>query len=231
MIKKAIIMSGVLAVILLANGASGHKATKFDGMSKSVVELTSPSKNLEGTGFITTGKSGKPVLVTNFHVCNSSKDEMLASRMGEIEDLHTHTLVRDSDHDLCIMTPVPGVPLKIGREPPKFSMLYIVGHPRFRPQTPTTGYYTSEREQEMVYPFNLDGSCPPNTEVYRHIFSSGCLLTTVMGDVTATVFPGNSGSPIVNEEGELVGVINSNDGMNYGSFIPVRYLKNLLKDF
>jgi S1-C subfamily serine protease len=77
---------------------------------------------------------------------------------------------------------------------------------------------------------DAEGKCPPNTDAVQSLFGGFCVLTMELSATTAMVYPGSSGSPIVNASGEVIGVINSTDATNRGNFIPLQYLKEMLDD-
>lgn len=205
-------------------------------LSMSVVKLQIAPDSGGGTGFVTKAKSGKPVTVTNQHVCVGSEtkdkngDYLIASRLGEFEDVKAKILDKDEKLDLCILEGVPGYPLEIGSLPSKFQELLAVGHPSLMEQTPVRGDYTGENTVNIPLPGI--GVCPPGTTPVVSMFGLACILKFVVGDTTMRIFPGNSGSPVVDSNGKLVGVMDSMDTRTgWGSFIPVRFLKDYLEKF
>jgi S1-C subfamily serine protease len=104
-----------------------------------------------------------------------------------------------------------------------------VGHPLLKPLTPSSGYFTAEIIDSIGFNTQPDGTCLPGFELVSGFFGSACLKAMVLQDTTITIFPGNSGSPVTDQAGNVVGVINSSSGYtNYGAMIPLRFLKRLL---
>jgi hypothetical protein len=135
----------------------------------------------------------------------------------------------DRDHDLCLLFSVPGPSLNLSQsELEEFQDLYVVGHPRLNPRTPTEGSYVGEEIAILPDRPDLTGNCPANTKELTILFTKVCLRKMQLAKATFTIYPGNSGSPVVNSAGELVGIVNSANRDNQGGFIPLRYVKEFL---
>lgn len=220
----------VAVLTLIAVRACGALADPYNKMAQSVVKLTKINERGGGTGFLTRGKSGKPVIVTNWHVCSLGA-EMNASRDREFQEIIVKTLEADPIHDLCIMEGVPGVPLPIGDSPNRFDSVYILGHPLLRNLTPSQGHFSAEVKEKIMFGLNSDGSCPPSAELYIGFNGIGCIMELELQDTTALIAPGNSGSPVTDVAGNVIGVINSSNSRGQGSMIPLRHLKKLLEKY
>ena len=63
-------------------------------------------------------------------------------------------------------------------------------------------------------------------------FPAPVLAGTKIIQTTAAISPGSSGGPIVNKDGEVIGIVVStrNDGQNLNFALPVEYLSRLLKN-
>lgn len=213
---------GALIVLILLSGSS----LPFQSVGNSVVKLTGLDMS-GGTGFVVKAKSGNPVTVTNWHVCRlGTAGAMWATKEGAFKNKALKILKDDNKHDLCILEAAPMPALTLGDEPTKFTALYVVGHPLLRSQTPAAGYFVSEVEQPIL----MGSPSDPECNGFRSPW--GCIQTFTIGDTTVPTLPGGSGSPVVDRNGRIVGVVNSVDAQTGGAgVVPLRFVRDLLEQF
>lgn len=143
-----------------------------------------------GTGFIIDGKG---YLVTNYHVIEKAKNIAVQNNKGEFIAKVVHT---DKSKDLAILKieddsfkPYPSVPYAISK--------------------------TSARLAEPIFTLGY----PKNEIVYGQGYLSS--LTGFNGDTLSCQIEiaanhGNSGSPILNKSGEVVGILNARQNSTEG---------------
>lgn len=181
-----------------------------------------------GTGFIVKGNT-KNYTVTNYHVCNHDSPYMYADRRGEFSDVKLRIVTLDYEHDLCLLEPAPGYPLPTGQPPSQFDELIIFGHPKLGLLAPASGVYRGQTVDTMPMSPPQKGSCYPGTVPIFNAEGLRCDISYTLGATTIPTFRGNSGSPVLNVNLEVVGVMQSfDDTMFYGQFVPVQFLKELL---
>jgi hypothetical protein len=172
--------------------------------------------------------SGARVTLSNWHVCQGSKTGiMIAERDGDATRVHLKILDVYPLDDLCVLGPLDGPSIPIGETPSKFQKLFIVGHPYLRPLTGTEGNYIGLGPAPIIFPTEEDGTCLPGFMPAFRLFMSGCQRILTLGDTTIDIKPGNSGSPVVDARGRLVGVANSYSGVG-ASMIPLNRVKLVL---
>lgn len=212
-------------VLILAALSFTPKSTPYHKLSQSVVTVTHGGGG--GTGFLTKGVSGTTYVITNEHVCGN-RDTMVVQRTGDQISYNVPVIKRDAKVDLCALMQVPGEILSIGKEPVRFTEQYVLGHPLLYPQRAVKGIYNGEERVSIAGPKPKQGCNEGEREVDSFFFGTFCLHEMILGQTSIPIYPGNSGSPITDENGDLQGVINSGDQTNNGGFVPLRDLVEFL---
>lgn len=145
---------------------------------------------------------GERFTLTNRHCCqalaikdNSKKARKasfkrfdLAGKFAQIDDTLQEILVLDKKHDLCLLTPdMNRDAFRIAKSYTINEPIHVIGHPRGMPQTIRDGRIVSVEYEVFpwVHPFH----------------TLPMLLISNIG------YGGNSGSPVVDRFGQLVGVV------------------------
>lgn len=198
---------------------------------KSIVKVTNIQGNSGGTGWVTRSE-GKNVIVTNDHVCGVEFGGYVRITQDDGTPSLKRILKRSFVRDLCVVEGVDAPALKLARKPAKrFDPVKVLGHPGLRPTAPATGVFTGNGIVPIGFDVKPDGTCPPEAVAENSLFGSYCVLYMELGYTTVPIMPGNSGSPITNTDGEVIGVINSADSRgNQGMFVPLEYLRDMLND-
>lgn len=153
-----------------------------------------------GTGFVasTTG-----LIFTNRHVVQSKKSVDLTYSDGT--ETTAEVIFRDREKDLAILRPVTArvklpLPLCYATYPKPGDEVFALGNPRGLANTVTRGIVSSVRRAEGEF---------------RTIVPEG----TTLIQTDAAVNPGNSGGPLLNAHGEVVGIVtfkrSAGEGLNF----------------
>jgi S1-C subfamily serine protease len=183
-------------------------------VGESVVKVVSPQTDESGgTGFAVKGASGEDYIMTNRHVCGVGTAGLVKIKFHDGTFLYKRIKHIDKVHDLCLIEGVKGLkPLDIGKDLGVGEFLYVVGHPALRPLTVSSGEYIGREDIELAAEVETREACsgrvlelPP---IYRFIYGVEflCLLKYESMVTTAVIYGGNSGSPVVNRWGQLIGV-------------------------
>lgn len=188
-----------------------------------------------GTGFVVKGESAEPVLVTNSHVCNG-QEWVDVNRLWEERQHKLKVLQDDSEHDLCIVEAPANVPaLSLAPKARKGEYAMVFGHPGLKDLVASPGRVSSRMDIEISIPLK-DGQCNGKIKEVEQVLGplllkqEVCIKTQDALSITNKVEPGNSGSPVLNKWGEVIGVVFAGDGrMNFA--VPLEYLRALLQKY
>lgn len=205
-----------------------------------------------GTGFSIAGKSGKPLIVTNDHICDGVKSGSLTvtDRSGKVT---TRKILFRSDYtDLCLLEgSSEDSTLYLSEVKPEVNdQVLVVGHPRLRPLSNAKGDvvaindsvdFTEKNDKVCDKPKNYKETKKPGNPINNlfeilngeavsdficHIQINNVVMTTVV------IYGGNSGSPVVNWWGDVVGIVFATDtSTNFGYFIPAEEIAFLLEKY
>lgn len=163
-----------------------------------VVMLTSPiNHQTGGTGFVLQAE-GYNVTITNRHVCNLAFQNRLSASKDQGKTWIDLPIVKieTGKPDLCMLIAYPGLPgLTLSLlEPQTNDHVYTIGYPRLHPRRRTYGdFVTLELESD-------EDDLP---EAYL---------------VTTPIQPGNSGSPLLNSDNKVIGVIFALNVVTYDGY-------------
>lgn len=190
-----------------------------------------------GSGFVTIHK-GKSYIISNRHVCNIQKDEdYMYIQYAESDVKHLVKKIKIAkEHDLCALENVRSTNFggfKLAEKMPRIGeQVFSFGFPHGSPATMMDGEFTGEKEIYMPKEYEKDGSCDGLEKELNTFFGT----LTVCGDnyptfqTTTTVYPGNSGSALINQKGEAIGVIFAKGGAIVENFsVPLDYLKRFVE--
>jgi S1-C subfamily serine protease len=162
-----------------------------------VVAFNGDGKQIsQGTGFFV---SNNGALITNYHVLAGAKRASIKTRSGSVYDI-IETLTEDADNDLIAVRaniPTSAIhPLQISSAPvAPGQRIVVVGSPLGLAETISEGIISAIRQVPDI----------------------GRII-----QITAPVSPGSSGSPVVNIQGQIIGVASFNlkGGQNINFAIP-----------
>lgn len=209
-------------------------------VGESVVQVLLPDAIGGGTGFAIKGKSGKEYIMTNKHVCGVA-DANGNVRIKSGGKFYTRKVMyRDSVHDLCLIQGIKGLaPITIGSNQNVGEYQYVIGHPGLRDLTTSVGEYIGRTTVQLIIEAATRQQCDGKVyelSPFQQLFMGMefvCLKSYEALSTSAVIYGGNSGSPVVNVWGNLVGVAfaGSTEQERDNFLVPLRYIKSVLNKF
>lgn len=233
-------MVGAVLAYAMVKAPLMHQNWIIDKTAKNVIKLTPPSNHKRGgTGFQVLSDSGNKYILSNRHVCLLAE----ANEMHAITEDGRATIVRvleiSTITDLCLLTPIPNKPgVKLAKSLELRSEVAVIGHPFLMEITFTKGLLLNYENVEIPM-FGLDEKkCKEfngqikEIPVFFTITMPACVLSINSVRTTAQTYGGNSGSPVVNFYGNLVGVLFAGyTGTIFGYIVPLVDVKEFLKNY
>ena len=189
------------------------------------------------------------------HIMRDSQDGTVLV-MGAEGAMRRRVIEVSDKSDLCLIEDLPGVEgLSVGGEPSIGQAIKVVGHPRLRPLSISHGDIVGEQDVDIIsyilptgdpmadsmigqqIPIK-DAKCDLPKNELREVevnFMGAPLKLKICLNVTrgaymstAVIFPGNSGSPVVDFWGNVIGVAFAADETNWGDIVSNDDLRELL---
>lgn len=189
------------------------KIYPVETIANSQNSIAEKSTEWSGTGFAL--KSG--YIVTNFHVIDGAKSIIIKGVFGDFNKSYKASLIgTDKNNDLALLKIDDSAFCGFGNIP------YAV-----------SSTMSEVGEDIFVLGYPLTSTMGDEIKLTTGIISS---KTGFQGDValyqiSAPIQPGNSGGPLFDRKGNLIGIVNAKhkDAENVGYAIKTSYLKNLIE--
>ena len=227
----AVALAAILGIALEAPVL--HNQYIRSKVGSQVVMLTNKAQTGGGTGFAVQAPSGEVYTLTNAHVCRIKGGLFTMLRHGR--KIRMNIIEISDTSDLCLLNGIKGMEgLKLASGVDIGEELGLVGHPKLMPLTLSRGQLIGyDRALVLVSPGPCeDGMDPPSYVTVEALFGLVCVLDVKAGYTNVVALPGNSGSPMVNFFGNVVGVLFAADGdVFWGLIVPLKQVKDFLKPY
>ena len=206
--------------------------------------FTDTKKYGGGTGVQVALPHGGNAILTNGHVCALKDDhnEILVVSPLLAHPMNRRVISIANFTDLCLIEGIPGLPgLSLGEQSEPGDIVAVVGHPFLMPTTMNRGEIIGEGEVDVGdYEINTpedEANCnqPKNKILTIEGFFGSvkvCVLHLNAIHTTAVIFPGNSGSGVVDARGRIIGLAFAGNGRtNWGLLITLEDIKQFLYSY
>lgn len=221
------------------NGSQLNDFAVREEVEPSVVKVINYKANAVGTGFVIEDKQGQRFILTNRHVCEGG--DKYEQEVFDILRVPADVVKVSKKYDLCLMTAPKGMrPVELTDRFYWGQMAYIAGHPNGYRFHVTEGKVADITLSEVVYRIGLfsEQVCLQNKGVIKDIIDEEetptndhvCETVNRYIVISALTEGGDSGSPVVTSDGEVIGIIAQKDHNHWGLAIPVGDIKDFLKE-
>ena len=211
--KLFIIFFVVVSSFLVPEGIELYQDYKGYNAVVKITHKSNPRSG--GTGFSLRLRSGRIITVTNSHICKMAKeDNTLLATQGE-HSQEIEIIYDKPSRDLCALTYYSkALPLVIADSAYRHQKIAVYGHPRLRPLRRVAGRIVASVNVKLLeyYLKTKDGICKAGTDkevIPSWLFGDryACIGSYPGEEISAAIQSGNSGSPVVNQFGSVVGVV------------------------
>lgn len=222
---------------------AGHSAYLFSKVGSQTVYIQAPEgARYQGsaTGFQIKAPSGTVYTLTNAHVCELQKDGMvmIKEKQNSGRLIPRRVIEVWAQNDLCLvegLTGYSGLTLADSWEVDDIN--WAIGYPLGEALNMTSGFLKEKANVDIalmeVEPAQCKGVGMHVEKIDLGFISFPvCFVTRSAIQTNITIFPGNSGSPMVNAFGNVTGVVfASNSFTAWGSSVPLEDVIEFIKAY
>lgn len=201
-----------------------------DSIGQHVVRIYNMEQTSGGTGFHIQGDKGTYIL-TNRHICElaDKQDNVLIEHNGAT--IPRKVIKRYAHHDLCLVEAVADHEggIDIASSDSQGEDTIVIGHPGLRQLTVSHGEFIGTEEIEMASLVLTAEECKGS--VIQDFLGLVCIEKFTTSAISNIIYGGNSGSPVVNKFGNVVGVVfaGNRNQVTDSYMVPLRYVKDFIK--
>lgn len=185
-----------------------------------------------GTGFFV-NSHGRTGIITNAHVCDKNKT-VLVSYYTQKAKIPVY--YKDIGVDLCYIKAQPrpnALLLSHMKTVPHYTPAFMNGYAKLVFTNLQAGYALDISNVPVNYQADRDGKCKDKARPKNVYTPFGivriCTMRFKTQNTTFSIFPGNSGSPVVDKDGRVIGVMQLTDGeTGYGLMITIDTIREFL---
>lgn len=247
-IKKKLHWVKLTALLILATSFSLsvdhlHSAYLLDKVGSNSVYIQSPAgAKIQGsaTGFEVVTPSGKVYTLTNAHVCELQKDgNVLVQEKRYSNRLIPKRVIEIyEENDLCLVEGLEGYEgLSLASSWNVGDLNYAIGYPMGEAMNLSSGFIKEQANVKIIETEIDAADCKgPHQHMEKFPTFLGnldfCVTIRRAIQTNIPIFPGNSGSPMINAFGHVTGVVfASNNETHWGDSVPLEDVKEFLKAY
>lgn len=202
-------------------------------LNRATVMVSNRQKSSGGSGVILSSGPSASYILTNAHVCGVLEKEggLISTTQG---DFVVERYVKSNVHDICGIQVLKNLQINtpVANTSEYGDKVRISGHPFLLPNTVTDGYLSNSLEITLL----IDVKECTEKELEENLlmclaFNGMPIIKNYTAQTTSSMIaPGNSGSGVFNEKGELVGLAFAGigRGISHGLIVPLEYVQFFL---
>ncbi len=230
-------LATITGIVAHLHASGDPEADLLERAPKSIVYITDPSGRSGGTGFAVKGKSGISYILTNDHVCEVESDGGVVVLKEDGHPTYAKIIAHSEDSDMCLVKGLSDLePMDLADFVSSHERLYVVGHPELMHLVVSSGFYVSEQYIDVMTDVTPDKCHGPKYSLSELMTFFGpmqaCIAHIYAHSSSIYIYPGNSGSPVMNSSGDVVGIVFAGSrSTNFGSYIPLFKVREFLERY
>lgn len=231
----------LLTALMILKLPELHYSLLRSYVSSKVVKITNQTLNHGGTGVHVKTPHGSTFILTNAHVCRVAENGFVWVTSEEGITIPRRVIESSNFTDLCLIEGMPGKSgLSLGNEPEVGDIEAVIGHPKLMPTTVSRGEIIGTTEVDVMDHVITDPDsdrCDMPKNKIEEIMSMFGLVRICLIHIKAylsniVILPGNSGSPMVNKYGSLVGLaFAGDDDVHWGCIVILSDIEKFLSPY
>lgn len=228
---------GLAAAPIALIGGAYYLGTNSHPSSYTVM-VTNFEETTGGSGVVISTSRSESLILTNEHVCSGVLNKGGKVKLVDGSQYIVTGIWPSNYHDLCVVKVANDLKTSVNiasNSPDLYGEATVTGHPALLPNLITKGHFGGK---QFVTIMTGAKKCTeadyqnPEHRPYCVFFGMRPILKTYEAQViTATIMPGSSGSAVLNESGELSGLVFAGNGrgLSYGYVVPYEFIVNFLE--
>lgn len=235
---KKLALCGLLSLGFLSTYKLFEKPNLRQLANANVFKIVNLTETGGGTGFYFKASSGKVYILTNAHVCEIAERQQLYIRHFKEKIKLGKIIKSEARYDLCVIeSPQQDHGLSLASYANKYKEYHLFGNPHLYTNVYAKGEIFDIQYVQIPRKIltNIDEQCLPGEVkviIDMVFFRVEACASNILAYVTnIRGYPGNSGSPLLNDQGKIVGVLFAGDPRTtYTFYIVLESIKEFTKE-
>lgn len=226
----------IVSALMLFAASKGHE---LDSTSDSYIRdrvLLLTGNQMSCTGVSIKTLSGKELVLSAAHCAALAINGKITAQSEDGMVRNLQILKVDQEHDLLLLSKMDNRTVDVAKDlEMPHQKIHTLTHGRGFPTYRTDGELLDEREVWVqsfpIFDAADEEKCTSVSYQRVEMSWSGvyCTHKLIVMMTNAMIVPGSSGGPVLNKDGELVGIVSCSDGV-FGGMVPLHIIHEFLKD-